>query len=385
MEMKKLGFGCMRLPLIHKRENVDILAAEDIDLEETCRMVDTFLENGFTYFDTSYVYHNGKSEIALREALVKRYPREQFVLANKLPAFQITEPWQPQAIFEEQLAKCGVEYFDYYLLHCVCETDYETKIKQCDEFAFLKRLQKEGRIKHLGISYHDTPEVLDRILTEHPEIEFVQIALNYFDWTGEFVQSQRCYEVIRQHGRKVIVMQPVKGGLLAKVPEEVRSEMERIYPGLSPASWAIRFAAGLEDVMIVLSGMSSLAQMEDNICNMQNFTPLCAEALAELPEIVRAIKMDKTINCSGCGKCNAICPENIHISEILTSYNTIMLQRKQGLIANVESNYYLPLERRNYAADRCTKCNKCQLVCPEKLDVVAELQKAGKFHKENSF
>lgn len=189
--MKKLGFGCMRLPVLG--ESKDFMSAEDIDLAQFCQMVDRFMERGFTYFDTSYVYHNGKSEVFLKEALVKRYPRESFLLADKLPAFSITRPEQVPVIFEEQLERCGVSYFDYYLLHNIWETNYDTNIVPCDEFGFACRMKKEGKIRHLGMSFHDSPEALDRILTEHPEVEFVQIALNYYDWDSELVQSRRCY------------------------------------------------------------------------------------------------------------------------------------------------------------------------------------------------
>ncbi|MEY8335711.1 aldo/keto reductase [Lachnospiraceae bacterium 47-T17] len=381
--MKKLGFGCMRLPVLG--ESKDFMSAEDIDLAQFCQMVDTFMERGFTYFDTSYVYHNGKSEVFLKEALVKRYPRESFLLADKLPTFSITSPEQVPVIFEEQLERCGVSYFDYYLLHNIWETNYDTNIVPCDEFGFACRMKKEGKIRHLGMSFHDSPEALDRILTEHPEVEFVQIALNYYDWDSELVQSRRCYEVIRRHNRQVIVMQPVKGGMLVQVPDGVKSEMEQMRPGMTPASWAVRFAAGLEGVIVVLSGMSNLQQIEDNTSYMQEFLPLSRQEQDFLKKAVEVMKQSKTVACSQCQKCDAACPKNIHISDILGTYNTIMRQREQGLDVNVELNYYRPLKRRQHGGDICDGCGKCSEVCPMQLDVVRELKHASEFQDEHSF
>lgn len=373
----------MRLPL--QGEVEDLFTAENIDMEQLCGMVDTFMEHGFTYFDTSYVYHNGKSECALKEALVKRYPRDSFLLADKLPTFSITKPEQLPTIFEEQLEKCGVTYFDYYLLHNLWETNYDDNIVPCDEFGFACRMKEAGKIRHLGFSYHDSPEALDRILTEHPEVEFVQIALNYYDWESEFVQSRRCYEVIRKHGCQVIVMQPVKGGMLAQVPQSVQSEMEQLRPGSTPASWAVRFAASLEGVLVVLSGMSNIQQMLDNTSYMQEFIPLDRQERELLERAVQTIKQSKAVPCSQCGKCDAICPKEIHISDILATYNTIMRQRAQGLNVNVELNYYRPMKRRHHGADLCDHCGKCNAACPMKLDVQSELKRTADFQDEHSF
>lgn len=385
MSDKKLGFGFMRLPVMPSSGKTDTLSADNIDFEQLYKMVDVFMERGFTYFDTSYVYHYGKSELAIKKALVERYPREAFLLADKLLTFSITEPEQLAAIFGEQLQKCGVSYFDYYLLHCIWETNYDTHIRECDMFGFAKQMKAEGKIKHLGFSFHDSPEALDRILTEHPEVEFVQIALNYYDWDSEFVQSRRCYEIIRKHGKDVIVMQPVKGGMLARVPEEIQKRMENIRPGASPASWAVRFTAGLEGVMMVLSGMSDLQQVLDNTEYMQNFVSMGRREWEILKETVAVMKQSKTIACSQCGKCDKVCPKDIHISDILSAYNTIMRQRQQGLDVNVELNYYKPLVRHAHGANLCDSCGKCSAVCPERLNVSTELKKAADFQFEHSF
>ncbi len=246
-------------------------------------------------------------------------------------------------------------------------------------------MKKEGKIRRLGMSFHDSPEALDRILTEHPEVEFVQIALNYYDWDSELVQSRRCYEVIRRHNRQVIVMQPVKGGMLAQVPDGVRSEMEQMRPGMTPASWAVRFGAGLEGVIVVLSGMSNLQQIEDNTSYMQEFLPLSRQEQDFLKKAVEVMKQSKTVACSQCKKCDAACPKNIHISDILGTYNTIMRQREQGLDVNVELNDYRPLKRRQHGGDICDGCGKCSEVCPMQLDVVRELKHASEFQDEHSF
>lgn len=374
--MKQLGFGLMRLPQSGPR-------AEDVDHGELCRMVDAFLENGCSYFDTSYMYHEGTSEAAIRKALVERYPRNRFLLADKLPTFIIDQPIQMEVIFEEQLRNCGVSYFDYYLLHGVWESRYDDQISACDMFGFVQKLKAEGRVRHIGFSYHDSPEALDRILAEHPEMEFVQIALNYYDWDSEAIQSRRCYEVIRKHGKSVIAMQPVKGGMLAQVPWEAETAMRRLYPERSPADWAIRFAAGLEGVMVVLSGMSNLQQVSENLDAIGDGSPMTPEERDILQQTVEAFKKEKAIACTQCGKCDAVCPQNIHISDILATYNSIM--RQPNALFNAELNYYKRIQERRHGANLCNDCGRCEAVCSEGLHVAEELRKAAKFQYVHSF
>ena len=273
MEQGKLGFGFMRLPIIDG-------AQENIDLEQLNHMVDEFLGNEFTYFDTSYAYHNGKSEEALRKSVVERYPREQFTIATKLPTFLIQTEDQVEDIFAQQLKNLGTDYVDYYLLHILNTKFYNGLdgkggvVKNCHLFEHAQKWKEEGKIRHLGFSFHDSPEVLDQILTEHPEVEFVQIIINYFDWESYFIASRRCYEVIRKHGKKVVIMEPVKGGVLAQIPEAAEKKLRSIQPELSPAVWALRFAGSMDDVIAVFSGMSTLEQVQDNVKNMKDSQPL---------------------------------------------------------------------------------------------------------------
>ncbi len=331
--MKKLGFGLMRLPV--NSEN-----PTDIDQEQLNQMVDLFLEKGFTYFDTSYVYHNGESERAIRRALVERHDRDSFLLASKLPSFAITEEAQVQKIFEEQLEKCGVDYFDYFLLHNLNKILYaeDGPVHTCHMFEAMSRWKAEGRIKHLGFSFHDDAETLDRILTDHPEVEFVQIAMNYYDWDSAFIQAGKCYEVIRRHGKQVIVMEPVKGGMLAKLPEETEKQLAAIDADATPASWAVRFTAGYDGVLVSLSGMSTLDQVKDNISYMQDFKPLTEDEKKILFDSIPAFKAQGPLGCSDFSKYENISANGMPVAGVLDAYNSCMIQPNPYFAA--ENNYY---------------------------------------------
>lgn len=328
--MKKLGFGLMRLPV--KSEN-----PTDIDQEMLNQMVDRYLEEGFTYFDTSYVYHNGASETAIREALVKRHDRSSFLLASKFPTFTMPKEEQVDAIFQEQLEKCGVEYFDYYLLHNLNRYLYKTEVQDAHLFEHMKKWKEEGKIRHIAFSYHDDAEHLDQILAEHPEVEAVQIVVNYYDWDEPFIQAKKCCEVIAKHGAKVIAMEPVKGGMLAEVPESVREKMKQMDENASAASYAIRFAASLDEVFVVLSGMSNLEQLEDNLSYMKEMKPLSEEEQILLKDVKKAYEKTWKYSCDDF----SLLDENaagVPISGIIRAYNSLMLQPNPYFGA--ELNYY---------------------------------------------
>lgn len=349
MSDKKLGFGLMRLPiretsdsrrsLPNNRANGGAVAnGFEVDMEKACAMVDEFIGGGFTYFDTSYVYLGGTSEHVARKILVERHPRDSFTLATKLPTFSITKKEQVAQIFEEQLKNSGVEYFDYYLLHNIQNHLYEPYIKPLGEFEYAAEQKKAGRIRNLGFSFHDSPELLDRILTEHPEVDFVQIVLNYYDWDSYWVRSRRCYETIRKHGRKVVAMQPVKGGSLADIAPAADKVLRAVHADWSPAQWAVRFAASQDGVICALSGMNTIAQVRENIGYMKDFTPLNAEELAALKKAVPLIKEAGPLHCADFSRYEGLAKNGAPVAEILDAYNSCMFQPDPTY--GTEHNYY---------------------------------------------
>ena len=359
LDFGKLGFGFLRLPHLDPNDN------NDVDLETTKKMVDLFLQKGFRYFDTAYTYLNGKSEICLREALVERYPRESFMIATKLPCGILNRGKTAEEVFEEQLTRCGVDYFDVYLLHGLDGEDVDFAEEQgC--FDFLKQKKQEGKVRYTGFSFHDTADVLDRILTRHPEVDVVQIQLNYLDWTHEIIQSGDCYAVCRKHNKPIIVMEPVKGGTLANIPEAAAA----LFGGEPPAHRAIRFAASQEGVSLVLSGMSTPDQVRENTQFMTDFQPLTHEENAVLAEAAEIIRRAVAIPCTGCAYCTAVCPVGIPIPKYFSLYNE---RERDGWQANTETRYEA-LRQRYPGADTCIGCKECEQTCPQKIGVSALMQ-----------
>ena len=371
--MKKLGFGLMRLPVL----NGDRRAP---DLETTARMADRFLERGFTYFDTAYAYHDGESERVVRSVLSERVPRESFLLADKMPIYLMEEDRQEE-IFREQLEKTGAGYFDYYLLHSI-SGGYLPTLEEWDSLGFLRRKQEEGKIRHIGFSFHGTPEGLDEILTRYPEFEFVQLQINYLDWESGRIQSRRCYEVARKHGKDIIVMEPVKGGTLAEIPAEAQAILDACTPGLSPASWAIRWAASLPGVILVLSGMSTMEQMEENLSFMEEFTPLNEAELEAIQKAAPLVRAGQILPCTACGYCLDGCPRNIPIPEIFRICNDDYRHTSgtgSEAADGTNSAYvrYADAVRDRGGAGSCLACGRCEAVCPQKINIIRELKKAA--------
>ena len=355
-EMKKnFGFGCMRLPMI----------GEEIDTATFCAMIDAFLAAGFNYFDTARPYHWYLSEKALKTCLADRYDRSQFLLANKLSNTFFEKEEDIRPLFEDQLAACGVEYFDFYLLHAMSAARYQ-KYTDAKAFDIVRQLKAEGKVRHIGMSFHDSAAVLDQILTEHPELEFVQLQFNYVDYNDPKVQSRLCYEVCRKHGKPVFVMEPVKGGTLVNLPQAALD----LLPAGSPASYAIRYAAGFEDIVMVLSGMSNKEQMEDNISYMADFKPLTAEEQETIDRVRTLYQAQHKIPCTACRYCVDGCPAGIPIPDIFALRNAVLGEEKADPSAYNE----FPAK----AAD-CVDCGQCEGICPQNLqirDLLKEVDKA---------
>lgn len=366
MNQPKLGFGLMRLPRLDPND------AAAIDMEQTKQMVDTFLQKGFTYFDTAWMYCAFKSEEAVKEALVKRHPRDHFTLATKLHSGFVHSLEDRDRIFDEQRRKTGAAFFDYYLLHGIGGESYQVYEKY-DCFAWLQEKKRQGLVKHIGFSFHDHADVLERILTEHPEMEFVQLQINYLDWESQGVQARQCYETAVRFGKPVIVMEPVKGGTLAQVPEKVEELFRQVHPDWSIPSWAIRFAASLENVQMVLSGMSSLEQLEDNTGYMEHFMPLTEAEQAVIHQAVEIINQSIAISCTGCSYCTEGCPWNIPIPQYFSLYNADLQEvASKGWLP--QQTYYQALTLKHGKASQCIACGQCEGVCPQHLPVIEDLK-----------
>ncbi len=358
--MKKLAFGLMRLPLLDEND------ATSIDIERVKEMADTFIEQGFTYFDTAAPYHSKHSEIAFREAVVKRYPREAYTITDKLSFGMIDKAEDMQPFFDGQLERLGVDYIDVYLLHALGKDSY-AKAQSFKAFEFAAQKKAEGKVKHVGFSFHDSAEVLDQILTEHPEVEYVQLQINYLDWEDENVQSRKCYEVAVKHGKKVLVMEPVKGGGLAVVSPTVEKLFKEYNPEASPASWAVRFCASLENVVMVLSGMSNEEQVADNTSYMKDFQPLTDREQEILIEATEIIRNDIAVPCTACAYCVEGCPKNIAIPEFFKIYNECMKLQKTTI--GWDKVRYANRAKERGKASECIECGLCEAICPQHIEI----------------
>jgi len=366
---KKLGFGLMRLPLTDPDNDTTI------DIEQCCKMTDTFLERGFTYFDTAWMYHNFTSEKAVKEFLIDRHPRESFTLTSKLHSGFFDDLEGRDRIFNEQLEKTGAGYFDYYLIHDINHGNYEKYLK-FDCFNWLKSKKDAGLVKHMGFSFHGDAPLLERVLTEHPDIEFVQLQLNYLDWESDNVQSRKCYELCEKFDKQVIVMEPVRGGNLANLPQYISEPMTKMHSDWSLSSWAVKFAASHKNVFMVLSGMSNIAQLEDNTSYMQNFEPLNEEEIAILMEAAEKIRKDIAVPCTGCSYCTSGCPMQIAIPKYFELYNNDKrIIRGWGWKEKREE--YEELTKTFGCASECIACGQCEGICPQHLPIVSKLQEVA--------
>ncbi len=359
---KNFGFGCMRLPM----------KDGEVDVEQTCKMVDLFLESGFNYFDTAHGYLGGKSETALRECLTSRYPRDRYILTNKLSGSYFENPETIREVFEKQLEACGVTYFDFYLMHAQSTGIYES-FKERRAYETALALKEEGKIRHFGISFHDTAEKLKEILDEYPQIEVVQIQFNYADYDDPAVQGKAVYEVCRRYGKPVIIMEPVKGGNLVNLPKEAQAIFDALHGG-SNASYAIRFAAGFEGVMMVLSGMSTLEQMQDNLSYMKDFQPLNAEEKKAVQAVCDVFHAMNLIACTACRYCTDGCPKRISIPDLFAVMNT------KQIYHDWNADYYynnVHTKDKGKASD-CIQCGKCEKSCPQHLPIRALLKDVAK-------
>lgn len=363
-KMPKLGFGMMRLP---EQDGI-------IDLSQVCDMVDSYMQSGMNYFDTAYMYHNGKSESVVKEALVDRYPRDSYFLTTKLPQWMMKGKEDRDKIFNDQLERTGAGYFDIYLLHSVEDGEKYDGYVEYDCFNWAMEKKAEGKIRHFGFSYHGTPELLDEILAAHPEVEIVQIQLNYADWDNPLIQSGKLYEVLRKYNMPILVMEPVKGGSLAQMDSRLEELFQQQRPEATIASWALRFVGSLPGVVTILSGMSNQEQMQDNLNTFANFEPLSEKEKETIREVVGKMASMPNIPCTGCRYCVDGCPQNILIPDIFKALSSL---RMSGETWRSQSFYQKLVEQGSGKAETCVACGQCEGVCPQHLPITELMKEAA--------
>lgn len=367
--MKKFGFGAMRFPLINPDDKTSI------NQELLNQMVDEFLAAGFVYFDTAYPYHEQMSEPAMKKALAQRHDRSEYIFADKMPTILVKAPEEYPMYFNRQLERTGVGYFDYYLMHNMGKDRY-ARTQKFGGFQFAMQMKEEGKIKNFGFSFHDDADTLERILTEHPEVDFVQLQINYLDWENKVIQSAKCYETAKKYGKPVIVMEPVKGGTLANLPEKARNLLYEYNTEATPASYALRFAAGLDNVMMVLSGMSNLEQVKENTKLMSDVKPLNEDERKLLAQVVEIINESNAVPCTACGYCMEVCPKNIAIPGLFGLYNNYRIN------GNFSNMYYNRIVFDKGKASDCIGCHQCERNCPQHIAIPAELKNIMEFEKK---
>ncbi len=363
--MKKLAFGLMRLPLVDPNDN------SVIDIEKTSEMVDEFMKRGFTYFDTAAPYHKGMSEVAFKTCVADRYPRDSYTVTDKLSLFMIDKKEDVPSFFEKQFEKLGVDYIDYYLVHALSKDSY-ARAKDFGAFDFVRAKKAEGKLRHIGFSFHDSPEVLETILKEQPDMEFVQLQINYLDWMDEGVQAKKCYEIARKYNKDILIMEPVKGGALASLSEKNERVLLKYDPNMSVASWAVRFCASLDGVFAVLSGMSTLEQVKDNTGYMESFEPLTDGEMQMMTDLAEAIRNDIAIPCTTCRYCTDTCPKNIAIPDYFNLYNSYF--RFGSVYNGTVAHRYAKLAENGGKCSDCIACGLCEEHCPQHLPIRALLR-----------
>ncbi len=373
---QKFGFGCMRMPVLNASDQTTF------DYEKIEKLFDCFLEQGFSYFDTAYTYHGYQAEKAVKKALVDRYPRERFQLATKMPLRDFKDEEDLEKIFEEQLENCGVDYFDFYLLHNMGHNVYD-KCCMYHAFDFVKNKKDEGKIKAVGMSFHDMPELLEEILEKYGEgLDFLQLQINYIDWEQPNVQARRCLEIANKYQKPVIVMEPCKGGTLTNVPKEAEKLMKEYHPEASVASWAMRFTASQKGVFRVLSGMNTMEQVLDNTGTFQDFKPLDEGEYEVIRKVAEIINKKTAVPCTACEYCTHGCPKKIAIPQYFALYNSVM--RTSGSFSSQQVYYNNIVLNDHGKAGDCIKCGKCEQACPQHLPIREHLKKVEeKFEGES--